>query len=421
MPQIEYEYSILKMLLGSDTPPFIYGVNSLVGHLDNNRLNISKDRFFQNELLENHAIDLGFGYYNDWQVNCIFYTKLINIVSGGTGISPNLFKELVTIYTSKEYNLKIPTQSSYSCGDVIPAANFAMELSSYFNNDFQFTGKDAISLINGNFISIGLSISILPRLLDVLDHLIENTIFVFNTFNIDYKILKTDNALNEFLSQIYELIKKQSSIQTTNHQPSVSLRAALKNINLLYQSIIELKEEIEGLLELPSDNPLITSTGEILSNSSFYSPSLSLKLSSIIDSLLFNSWNVERRIQYLLSGKVDGVPQNISTLSNRLGLIQIPKMATNILQNIRLDYGTRVFATGLETSYGIEDSWTCVEKQVSQLISLMDQFDSILKIEKIIIDYYEKKDYSKLKETLPIISSKTIIKEKYEFKYVSNL
>ncbi len=421
LPKIESEFNTLKTLLDSNNPPFIYGVNSLVGHLDKQQLTSTEINSFQKELLENHAIDLGFGYYNKWQVQCIFYAKLKNIISGGTAISPNLFKKLIKIYANNSYDLKIPINSSYSCGDVIPAANFIKELTKYFENDFTFEYKDVISLINGNYISTGLSLSILPRLLNVLDHLIENTILIFERFNIDYKILEIDSETNPLLNDIYNTIKNNTTVKKMNSQPSISLRSAFKNIDLLYNTILELNNEIVELLKRPSDNPLISADGAVLSNSSFYSPRLALKLSAIIDSLLFNSWNIERRVHFILSGEIDGTTQNFSTPDNRLGLTQIPKMITNMLQNIRLDFGTRTFNSGLETSYGIEDSWTCVEKLVQQIIDLSEQFDSILKIEKLIIKYPYDSNYQQLKKDILMTSTPTDIRHTYEYKYVCNI
>ncbi|HFI0787496.1 TPA: aromatic amino acid lyase [Streptococcus suis] len=421
LPRIESEFTTLRNLLEGNNPPFIYGVNSLVGHLDKQQLTPAEINSFQNELLENHAIDLGFGYYNKWQVQCIFYAKLKNITSGGTAISPNLFNELVNIYTNDNYDLKIPIKSSYSCGDVIPAANFTRELTQYFENNLTFVYKDVISLINGNYISTGLSLSLLPRLLNVLDHLIENTILIFEQFDIDYKILEIDSEANPLLNGIYTTIKNNTTVKEMNSQPSVSLRSAFKNIDLLYNTILDLNNIIVELLKKPSDNPLISTDGDILSNSSFYSPQLALKLSAIIDSILFNSWNIERRVHFILSGEIKGTTQNFSTSDNRLGLIQIPKMITNMLQNIRLDFGTRPFNSGLETSYGIEDSWTCAEKLVQQIIALCEQFDTMLKIEKLIINYPQNSNYQQFKNDLHKTSIPTKVKHTYEYKYVCNI
>ncbi|NQJ69099.1 aromatic amino acid lyase [Streptococcus suis] len=421
LPQIESEYTALINLLNGKNPPFIYGVNSLVGHLDNHRLSTAEVKEFQNELLENHSIDLGFGYYNNWQVQCIFYAKLLNIKNGGTGISPELFLELIKIYSENNYTLKIPVNSSYSCGDVIPAANFIKELSNYFSEETTIKDKDGISLINGNFVSLGLSFSILPRLLKTLDNLISNTVDIFTVFSIDYKILKPDSNSNLLTKDIYSKIESISKGTKFTSQTSVSLRAALKNIDLLYRVLLELNNFITELSKQPSDNPLIFESEDVLSNSSFYSPFLAVKLSSIIETLLFCAWNVERRIHYILSGKIENTVQNFSTSKNRLGLIQIPKMVSNILQNMRLDCGTRNFTTGSETSYGIEDSWSGVEKLIQQISKLSNQFDKILSIEQLIISYYINEDYPEFKNKLTNIPNSIEINSTYNYKFVKNL
>lgn len=414
--KIVKDYEVLINLINSPNPPFIYGVNSMVGHMDQNHLNENDINSFQTELIYNHSLDMGFGYYDEWQIRCIFYSKLRNIIAGGTGISPNLYTQLVKIFCNQNYKIKIPKHSSYSCGDVVPGANFAIQIKQMMESNYDFKHKDAISMINGNFVSLGLSLSLLPNLLYILEQLCSNTIRVFESFDVDYNILYVDKNHSDFSLKIYNEIKNKSQYTNMVIQPSVSLRASLKTINLLRTSIIELYELLKELLDEQSDNPLINRDFKIRSNSSFFSPELSIKLSSIIETLLFISWSLDRRVHYLLSGKIPDTNINLSSNDNKLGLIQVPKLITNIIQKMRLRNGTRSFSIGMETSYGIEDLWTNNLEQVEQITNLMNDFETILKIENLIIDYKSDKDYDKFKSKLNSVSKHDKID--FNFKYI---
>jgi histidine ammonia-lyase len=126
----------------------------------------------------------------------------------------------------------------------------------------------------------------------------------------------------------------------------------------------------------------------------------------VIEALLFVGWAVERRIHYLLSGKYKHIPINAATKDNKLGLIQVPKLVTNILEEARLRLARRTFAAGNSTSYGIEDIWTLTSILVENLKYALDSIATILSIEKLIFDYIEDYDYTKFKNNLKIIGLK---------------
>lgn len=421
LSMIEKEHVILQNLLNSENPPFIYGVTSLVGHMDSKSVSIDQIDAFQKELIDNHALDIGLGYYNNWQVKCIFYSKLVSIQAGGTGISPSLFKELVRIYCDNTYQLKIPRNISYSCGEVIQGANFAQSLQPYFSHEYSFVIKDGISIINGQYVSLGLVIALLPRLLKSLDYLVDNTVYLFKQLQINPSILYADRERSFFSKKIYKILEANQNSDSMNRQPSVSLRSALKNIDLLYAKILELFEEVQIALKSQSDNPLVYPDQRIRSNSTFYNPSLAIKLSGLIDTFLFNSWAIERRTHYILSGKLENYSINFASEQYSLGLIQLPKIMTNIVQQMRLNYGTRPFIGGSEASYGIEDLWANTENLANQLESLMDQFDSLLSIEKEVISFSERNQYDVLKKRLKNTSIPTELVPQYPTYYVSDI
>src|SRR5947207_8224364 len=73
-PRVAAEARHLDQLLASAPPPAVYGVNTLVGHLDTTGLPPERLDAFQAELLENHALGSP-PHYEEREAVCIGYAK----------------------------------------------------------------------------------------------------------------------------------------------------------------------------------------------------------------------------------------------------------------------------------------------------------------------------------------------------------
>jgi hypothetical protein len=80
-----------------------------------------------------------------------------------------------------------------------------------------------------------------------------------------------------------------------------------------------------------------------------------------------------------------------STPSDKLGLIQYPKIMTALVEDARLKLGRRTFASGSCTSYGVEDLWTNGLSTVSQLDQLMVYYLELLSVEFFILASLRKR------------------------------
>lgn len=421
--KIVIEYDRLLATISSETPPFIYGVTSLVGHMDSIKLAPKEIMAFQKELINNHNLDIGFDYYNGWENKCILFAKIQNYSKGGSACSVELYESLLNAYFNEDVELKIPKRSSYSCGDVIPGSFFAKAIIENMESKGQeIKIKDGISLINGNYISLGLSLSTVAAQLSILDEMIDNSIEYYSVSKADTGALHSKLHNVGFVKHTSEYMTELLGKQNHPVQDAVSVRSTVQTIEVMYESIQELSVFLLKLLDKPSDNPLFFSEDQILSNASFMSPTLTVKISGVIEALLFTGWVIERRIHFLLSGKYSHISLNMSTDVNRLGLIQVPKLATNILEEARLRLSRRPFAAGSTTSYGIEDVWTLTTLLVENLNYAIDSIFMLLNIEKIIFDYIGDNDYIELQNQLKEIGSKKLSGEMYcDYKHLINI
>lgn len=352
--------SILKL----KDPPVIYGVNTLVGHLDNIILGESDTQSFQVNLVNNHAIGSS-TCFDNYEARCMSYVKAHSIANGGTGITIQTYKHLLSCLTKKDFLPEIPKYSSYSCGDVIPAAHWAKYVLSYINNNidntYAFKRKEGISFINGSFIHVGLALSNISRLQKVWNSFLTSSLLnaIVCKANISNytsylstecrdPIIKICNWVNTYID---------NNQDSYNQQDPISVRAFPQNCFALGKCIDIFLESLEIELQRRSDNPLVTIDDKTpYSQASFLSPMLTVATGQLIESLLLVMWSIERRVHYLLSGNVEGIQLNGS--NRGLGFIQVPKLLTSILEESRMIGGRRIFSSGSSTSYGIEDMWS---------------------------------------------------------------
>ena len=404
--RIEKDYQYLQQLLNENDPPRIYGVNTLVGHLDEENLSDQEVLAFQDELIRNHKIGTE-PYFDEFTARCIGFVKVNQVSSGGTCISPELYEKLMDVIFKEDFKPEIPKHASYSSGDVIPGAHWAYELQTYLSKNKSYTlrPKEGLSLINGSFVHVGYALSLFIQVNNVWKNFVYNSILnailvKANKTNYTEYLYTDPNAVPtaKIQRRIWSILNRQQRDYT--RQDPVSIRALPQILSSFYDSIISFKHTLELELNKRSDNPLIVyEAKEPLSQGSFLSPNLTMDTSKLIECLLMVMWHLERRVHYLLSGEVEGIPLNGSTAKNPLGYIQVPKLMTAILEEARLIGGRRSFASGGSTSYGIEDFWTHGIETTHILEKILQKISYMLSIELVVsVNVYRQFYNDKLKE-----------------------
>lgn len=367
----------------------IYGVNTLVGHEDKHSLDVTQIESFQEELLWNHRLG-STPYYSEFEARCIGYVKAHSITLGGTAVSNELFNYIKKAVIDQDFDPQIPMHASYSCGDVIPAAHWATDLLEYirgkYDSEFSLKSKEGLSLINGNFIKLGIAISKIEKILATQKAFVSNSKNILEIGKIDTSNLTKLYAINNadsIIEAVEELGMFQGIEQTT--QPPVSIRSLPQMVSAFKDTTNDYLQSIDLFLERRSDNPLIFD--DAISQASFLSPQLTLTTGKLIEMLLSTMWIIESRIQYLLSGEIPHIPMNAKKSKTDLGLIQIPKLSKALLEEARSCLGTRTFVSGSSTSYGIEDFWDYGLRELNKLDWALNYTIHLMAIEKYVLDY----------------------------------
>lgn len=383
--RIAKDSDYLDQLTNQEDPPHMYGVNTFVGHLDNETILEDQIEAFQNSLIDNHSIGLD-QYYSEKEALYITYAKLHFLSLGGSGITLDLYNHLLDIVKNDDTTFYVPKASSYSCGDVIPAAHWAQNIKQALQTKYNYPlkRKEGLALINGSFLHVGLSLAKVHPLHSVWSLYNFNSV-LYSKFVNNQQFHHASNVLLNKHDTMHHPLNWLASTESNNNydvQDPVSIRAYPQMSSAFYNSIESFLHAIEEQLNRRSDNPLVLFEEEApISQASFLAPMISLSASQLIEAILLIMWQVERRIHFLLSGKIKNVPLNARKDHEELGFIQVPKLVSAIVEETRIKCGRRTFASGSSTSYGTEDIWTNGIIVDDLLYILFENFNTVLAIE----------------------------------------
>jgi histidine ammonia-lyase len=392
--RIEEENSHLRRLVNKQGIR-IYGLNTLVGHRDGEHIDISSLASLQEDILHSHAIGQP-PYYSKYAALCITYAKLYSWSAGQSGVSPALFNSVSELATSGEFFPNVPTGYSYSSGDVVPAAHWARDILSILKDKKQYSAQpgEVMAIINGSFVQLGYAASLVEKLSKCWSLFIaSSTIVNVGTKANGSNLYFFSTAERPWTCETIEYIKSFRNTSATDKgtQDPISIRAIPQVVDTLCNSIEDFMREINYSLFKPSGNPLFNIDSELpISQASFLCPVLTIKTEGVIESILFAMWSMVGRVNHWLSGNVEGIPKDASCSHSTLGLIQYPKIMMAKLENSRMNYGRRVFASGSQTSYGTEDLWTNGVLTLNQLDGLLNEFFDFCAHEIYIAVYLHK-------------------------------
>lgn len=382
---IAEQYQAFEDIMAADAPPHIYGVNTLPGHREGEPMPADFASSYQRNLIHNHCLPQT-EFVDMETAHFIHLAKCLTISAGGALISPDLYQILLDLSEDHDFAPQIPAGASYSSGDVIPAAYWARSVLAA-RPDYDLKPGEGMALINGAFVHIGTALAGFSRLEKAW------TTYLDTTRQFLMRVPANDafltHASHPRVEAALRFITETSRYPAPGDlQPPVSVRAIPQTLSAFHTSIDGFARELLNTLSQPSSNPRIGKTGQgetrILPSGSFVAPSLSLATGQLIDSILMLGWTLVRRMEYFLSGQVEGVPRDGTGPSDPIGLIQWPKLAAANLEHMRMLNSRRVFASGGATSYGVEDFWTHGMIVAQQLLGCLDTLMDILELEQTI-------------------------------------
>lgn len=383
--RIADQYQAFEYIMAADAPPHIYGVNTLPGHREGEPMPADFASSYQRNLIHNHCLPQT-EFVDGETAHFIHLAKCLTISAGGALISPDLYQILLDLSADPDFTPQIPAGASYSSGDVIPAAYWARSVLAA-RPDYDLKPGEGMALINGAFVHIGTALAGFSRLEKAWTTYLETTRQFLGHVPANDAFLT--HASHPRVEAALRFVTETSRYPAPGHlQPPVSVRAIPQTLSAFHTSIAGFARELLASLSQPSSNPRIGKTGQgetrILPSGSFVAPSLSLATGQVIDSILMLGWTLVRRMEYFLSGQVEGVARDGTGPNDPIGLIQWPKLAAANLEHMRMLNSRRVFASGGATSYGVEDFWTYGMIVAQQLSGCLDTLMDILELEQTV-------------------------------------
>jgi histidine ammonia-lyase len=382
--RLKRERAHYETLLVESQGQKVYGGNTQPGHRDDRAAGPEADDPRDDPILQSHALPVGPPHACARAARSIGHAKLLAFANGGSGITPDLFTLLHAVVTDPTFQPRIPLSPSYSSGDVVPAAHFALAALGHARGGrpsrYRLAAGESMALVNGSFVHLGLA----AHVMEALDRVESRLIRVAGTSARAAGMARTNllaarpsgpPGFPAILEAIAATLTDSPTPGTT--QLSVSFRALPQTLAAFLGTARRLEDEIAAALFSPSSNPLVDPrVPHALSQASFLAPGVALATSGMLDCLLFTAWSSVGRTNHLLSGRVEGIPEDGIDAEGRLGAIQAPKVMTAWLEDLQRLCAPRPFQSSASTSRGIEDLWTsglALSRALDQGLALLDR------------------------------------------------
>lgn len=365
----------------------IYGFNTLPGHRDNETMTGSNLAKINAEILLSHSIGEP-PFFDRRTASLIGLAKVYSLAAGGSGISPEFFDTLIDVVTSDDFEPSVPRTASYSSGDVIPGAHWALAALGHAAlrpSDLKL--GEAMIMINGRFVQIGASAGLLPELCKFWCAVFESTLLMFSLTGVRHDSLQVlHTAERSKVAQGLAALRSRIPHKNENEaimssQASVSIRAFPEAVDALFTSVSALAEELNYSIFKPYCNPYFQlSQPHYISQGGFLAPSLTSRVSATTDAVLFVGTMVVQRLDYIFSGKTAGIPVD-GALEGDLGLIQLPKLMMAKLDFLRSKLASRPMVFHASASHGIEDLASYGILAIDQLKDALDGVIGLIRYE----------------------------------------
>lgn len=356
----------------------VYGFSTLLGHLDH----VAGGDDSQKKLIDGHLVGSQ-SPMSPRRFRTVSYVKLAQLSLGGSGISPETFKTILSRASTWDAPAVGNWTGSYSSGDVVQGAWWAHNIIGDTIKRGGIPAGDVIALINGDFFSTGVALDVSMRLRGLFMQTLKVACLLGSS-----ERLSNGVALNN--SDHYTVTRK-TALWPHGVQPPVSLRDITPLVELIKNSYGSLMDTINSSIERPSGNPLFSFTNKTVqhhSQSSFLNFDLSQALLGATDAVQKVSSHIQRYIQHYCAMAADQIEDQDSVV-----FVQPPKVAAGILARI---YGVNAQGTipVLAESHGIEDVCDESLRRADALEQAIDHAMELIKIFDDCVDQAQRRGIS---------------------------
>lgn len=354
--QIRTEREAVERMLAAPDAPAVYGFNTYLGQLDH----LSAEPSHQQDLLENHLVGPA-ETASPAFLSTLTACKIEQVHRGGTGITAETYAVLLEALTMPAEGC---WKGSYGSGDVVPAAWWMKTQlwESVTGAGRRWSAGDLIALINGSFVAAGWGAAALLDLIGTAAQFLARYAAV---------------AVLPHRRQAVDRSALRARFSAAPHQgvqAPVSIRDAGPVLTAVEAAITGLAAAVDTRLSRPSGNPLFSvqqGQATAVSQSSFMDYRLTFALTQAIQSVHLMAGVTQRMIAYRAAGAEEQAQR---------ARIQPPKVATALLERLRLKTGVLPTRFSGSESGGVEDVWDLATLTAEQLVAAGAELPGLFEI-----------------------------------------
>jgi histidine ammonia-lyase len=361
----------------------IYGLNTGLGA--NLKTSVSSDNAgFQQQLVRGRGMGTGPSLSREL-TRAVMATRISMLTAGGSGISPAVFADLVTLLNKKVHPV-LPSIGSIGAGDLVLLSALAQCLTGEGSAEYegqiypsvdalklaglapaQLGPKDGLSLLNASAVSVGQGALAVSDALALFDFQRQAAALSFEGLGgnplILVPALQRARAAQGQVEEAEKLAALLDGSALFAAKPAIqdplSLRCIPSIHGALATALETARDAVEVELNAAADNPLVIIEEErVLSTGNFHTPALALAFETLGLAIAQAAAASAARFVQLTGSSRNGLPKYLSASGGAsAGFVPLQKTVVALLAAIR-HKANPVMLDFLPVSEGVEDHAT---------------------------------------------------------------
>jgi histidine ammonia-lyase len=354
---------VVERLVAGDAP--VYGLNTNLGELKDQRIADDDQATFQRHILLSHATGVGDEHPPD-VVRAIMVARLNGMVRGASWVQPEVFDALLAMLCAGVHPV-VPSRGSIGMSDLAPLAHLALPLIGEGEVDFggdrmpgvdglaaagiqppQLAAKDGLALVSANSASVGHTALVIARAIDLLA--IADVAACLSLEGLGGHASALDRHIDtarRFSGQMtsaqqMRILLKGSSLWHTTPAFGVQDPISFRSASQVHGAVLDVVESVRATLETElnstGDNPMVLiDTGRMISDGNFHPAALSIALDSFAVALAqLTSMSANRIVRLMDPGFTHLATYLTAQPGLNVGLGVLQKTATALNAEVRL-------------------------------------------------------------------------------------
>jgi histidine ammonia-lyase len=354
---------VVERLVAGDTP--VYGLNTNLGELKDQRIADGDQATFQRHILLSHATGVGDEHPAD-VVRAILVARLNGMARGASGVQPEVFDAMLAMLCAGVHPA-VPSRGSIGMSDLAPLAHLALPLIGEGEVEFggermpgvdglaaagiqppELAAKDGLALVSANSASVGHTALVIARAIDLLA--IADVAACLSLEGLGGHASALDRHIDtarRFSGQMtsaqqMRILLKGSSLWHTTPAFGVQDPISFRSASQVHGAVLDVVESVRATLETElnstGDNPMVLiDTGRMISDGNFHPAALSIALDSFAVALAqLTSMSANRIVRLMDPGFTHLATYLTAQPGLNVGLGVLQKTATALNAEVRL-------------------------------------------------------------------------------------